>query len=275
MSDNPLSKLYRNKKIFITLPSKGKYYPSGINLSIDGDIGIMPMTAKDEILLKTPDALFNGNAMIEMIKSCVPDIKNPEELPACDLDPIILSIRMASKKTMDFDINCPHCNNNETYEIDLKNILGTCKPISENNEIVLDANTSIYVRPYSLNSQLKANIQKFHHGRMEYILSENTNISEDQKIEMFKNAFLEASNLTVELVSDNIQYIKIDDMKVSNKEHIHEWVENIDKELYKEIIEKIKSLSNSGMDNKLEIKCVSCNSDFTTVLDINPTNFFI
>ena len=75
MSDsNPLQQYFRQPKIFISLPSKGLYYGAG---SFQGDynsVPIMAMTGMDEILMKTPDALFNGEATFKVIESCCPFI---------------------------------------------------------------------------------------------------------------------------------------------------------------------------------------------------------
>jgi hypothetical protein len=54
------------------------------------------MTAKDELMLKTPDALMNGQATVEVIKSCVPSIKNPWHMPSIDIDTILIAIRIAT-----------------------------------------------------------------------------------------------------------------------------------------------------------------------------------
>ena len=88
MNENPLKQLYRSKSVYVNLPSRGRFYKSGLTLSIDDELGIMPMTAVDEIKLKAPDALFNGDALFDLIKSCVPDVADPDEIPTCDVDMI-------------------------------------------------------------------------------------------------------------------------------------------------------------------------------------------
>ena len=52
MSQNPLTHLYRKKSLYVALPSKGKYYKDGIELSVDEELGVLPMTTADEIKLK-------------------------------------------------------------------------------------------------------------------------------------------------------------------------------------------------------------------------------
>ena len=276
MSNNPLSKLYRNKSIFIQLPSKGKYYTSGIDLSIDGELGIMPMTAYDEISLKSPDSLFNGDGLINLIKSCVPDIKNPEEIPSCDIDPIIIGIRAASNKILETEVECPHCKTEQIFNLDLTMLLSSFTPINEDNTVILSENTKVIIRPYSLRSQLKTNIQTFHQMRMEAILNNNDSISDEKKLELFNTAFAEATKLTIELVADNIVAVELDNVTVTEKEHIFEWVQNMDKQTYKIIVDKIKELSSNTLDKTMTVQCSNseCNNTFETLVDLNPVSFF-
>ena len=58
-TSNPLQKYFRQPKLHVRLPSGGKYYPPGaLDLPESGEVAIYPLTAKDELLLKTPDSLI-------------------------------------------------------------------------------------------------------------------------------------------------------------------------------------------------------------------------
>ena len=71
--DNPLSRYFRQPAIYIKLPSGGQGYPPGvIDMPANGELPIYPMTALDEITSRTPDALFNGSAVMGIMSSCVP-----------------------------------------------------------------------------------------------------------------------------------------------------------------------------------------------------------
>ena len=95
--NNPLRKYFRQPKIYLTLPSKGRYYPqTAISMPESGEVPIFALTAKDEMLMKTPDALLNGEATVEVIRSCVPNILDPWHIPQIDLDALMIAIRMAS-----------------------------------------------------------------------------------------------------------------------------------------------------------------------------------
>ena len=62
-NSNPLKKYFRQPSIYVSLPTGNSYPPEVIEPSQSGEIGIMPMTAKDEIRFKTPDALMNGEGV--------------------------------------------------------------------------------------------------------------------------------------------------------------------------------------------------------------------
>ena len=68
ISNNPLKQYFRQPAIYVRLPSGGQHYPPGaINMPPNGELPVFPMTAMDEITYRTPDALFNGSAVISVI----------------------------------------------------------------------------------------------------------------------------------------------------------------------------------------------------------------
>ena len=86
IEQNPLRKYFRQPKVYITLPSRGNYYPDGVlNMPETNELPVFAMTAKDELIIKTPDALLNGQATVDIIKSCIPAINNPWHMPSVDL----------------------------------------------------------------------------------------------------------------------------------------------------------------------------------------------
>lgn len=76
MSDksNPLAGYFRKPELYVQIPTAGAFNPE-IEKTVLDEIGILPMTAIDEISMTNPDALLNGEAFVELIKSCVPTIR--------------------------------------------------------------------------------------------------------------------------------------------------------------------------------------------------------
>jgi hypothetical protein len=90
---NPLKNFFRQYKLFIRLPSGDQYYPDGtVDYNASGEVGIMAMTGQDELILKNPDALLNGEALVQVISSCVPAVRNVRALLTNDIDALITAI---------------------------------------------------------------------------------------------------------------------------------------------------------------------------------------
>jgi len=92
-----LSRYIRQPQIYITLPSGGKYWPAGsLEMPINGEIPVLSMSSYDELVLKTPDALMNGQSVVDIIQSCIRNIKDAWAMPVVDLDYCLIAIRIAS-----------------------------------------------------------------------------------------------------------------------------------------------------------------------------------
>ena len=123
--ENPLKKYYRQPKQYIKLPSGYKFYPEGaIQVPESGEIAVYPMTAKDELLFKTPDALLNGEATVTVIQSCVPAIKNAWAMPSIDVDAVLIAIRMATYgEKMSVPVTIPNTKIQRDFELNLQSSL--------------------------------------------------------------------------------------------------------------------------------------------------------
>jgi hypothetical protein len=74
--------------------------------------------------VRTPDALFNGTAVVELIKSCVPNILDPWRLNNIDIDAILVAIRAASGDgKMSIQSQCPACSETTEYDVNLMPLL--------------------------------------------------------------------------------------------------------------------------------------------------------
>ena len=122
---NPLQKYFRQPKNYMRLPSRGQYYPPGtLDMPVTGELPVYAMTAKDELPFKTPDALMNGQATVDVIQSCVPNIKNAWLMPSIDLDAVLIAIRVATYgESMDVSITVPNTTIKRDYSMDLRRAL--------------------------------------------------------------------------------------------------------------------------------------------------------
>ena len=121
IENNPLKQYFRRPSIYIKLPSGYKNYPAGvIDIPESGELPVYPMTAIDEITVKTPDALFNGSAIVDIINSCIPNIKDPWKLSSVDVDAVLIAIKSAADgNDMELETTCPACDESSTYGVNL------------------------------------------------------------------------------------------------------------------------------------------------------------
>ena len=148
---NPLIQAYRKPNMYVSLPSGGRFYKDKPTLSADNELAVYAMTARDELITKTPDALFNGEATVSLIKSCCPDIKDPNNMPVSDLLVILVGIRQASfGKDIDIDVKCPKCEHQNQLTLNASAMLSNTKSTTSDQEVVIQDDIKVTCNPYTL-----------------------------------------------------------------------------------------------------------------------------
>lgn len=250
---NPLKKYFRQPKIHIPLPSKGKYYPEGsIEIPDTGEFPVYAMTAKDELTMKTPDALLNGQATVDIIKSCIPAIKDPWQMPTLDLDAALLAIRIATYgEIMDITATIPNTSEKKEYQIDIRNVLNKLVTASYISEVQM-GEMKVYTRPLTYKQFTKTSLQTFEEQRVFAIIN-NDNMDDDEKLERFNNSFKKLTDISVNMMNRCVWKIQIGDTEVTNEQHITEFMNNSDKEFYKFITDHLEEQRKSFSIEPLKI----------------------
>jgi hypothetical protein len=273
---NPLKGYFRQFKLYLKLPSGTSYYAPGVvNFTDTGELGIMPMTGKDELILKNPDALLNGEALVEVIKSCVPNVSNPRALLTNDIDALITAIRYATyNDSLQTELVCPKCNHENLFKLDLQYSLDNMSFLDTEYVVNLDSGLSVFVKPYSFPELLKGLHAQFEQSKLTRAIESET-ISEDQRLKLFSSAFKELSTITYELMVNSV--IKVVDesknINVNDKADIKEFLQNIDKMSSDKISDLIKEINQIGIKRSFTAKCEKCEHEWESEIDFNPVNF--
>jgi len=237
---NPLQKYFRQPKIYLTLPSGGQFYPAGsLEVSESGEYPVFPMTARDEIMIKTPDALLNGEATVEVIKSCIPAIKNPWEMPAMDLDACLIAIRIATYgEKMEVSIKVPVTGEEKDFDLDLRIMLDQFSNVDYNREVEVNG-MKVLLRPLSYAEFTETSRKTFEEQRIFKVLNDS-NISEGDKLSTFNESFRKLTDLTMLTLEKSIAEIQIEEETVSDKEFIREFIQNSDKTLFEKVSDHVE-----------------------------------
>lgn len=273
---NPLQQYFRQYKLYLKLPSGTTYYKSDVIEFTDlGEVGIMPMTGKDELILKNPDALLNGEALIEVFASCVPALKKPRELLKPDIDALITAIRYATyNDSLEMTINCPKCGAENTYKLDLQYALDNMSFLEDNHVVNLDNGLSVFVRPYTFPDLLAGLHSQFETTKLARSI-ESPNLTEQQRASAFTSAFKEIAITKFKLMTSNIVRI-VDDAKginVTSKEHISDFLQNTDRDVIAKIDAMVEQINALGIKKTFTAKCTTCEHSWESEVDFNPVNF--
>lgn len=277
---NPLKKYYRQPKQFIKLPSGYKYYPQGaVEVSESGEVAVYPMTAKDELIFKTPDALLNGEATVTVIQSCVPAIKNAWQMPSIDVDATLIAIRMATYGTkMSVPITVPGTKIEKDYELDLQATLDKLLN-AQYQTTTLVGNMEITTQPLSYDQFSKMAIKSFEEARVQELIKDQ-DMAEEEKLKRFQQSLTKLTDLNVSMVGDTVASVKVDGQTVTDKNMIKEFIENAEKGFFQAVLDHLElqrqafALPTITVDSTEEEKEAGAPEQYTIPVQFDTANFF-
>jgi hypothetical protein len=271
---NPLSQYFRQPSIYIKLPSQGQYYPVGaLDMPANQELPVLPMTAIDEITYRTPDALYNGSATINVIQSCVPNIKNAWDIPSTDLDTVLIGIRIASYgHEMELASTCPACQHATELTCDLRHVLDQIqKP--DYSQCIPAGDMEIFLRPMTYKNLNDNNQVQFEQQKLLQTLGE-ADLPEADKLTALGDALKKVTELTVHSLAQSIGAIKTPTALVSEPEYIAEFLKNCDRKLFNRIRDRILELKAKSEMQPLKLECPECHHKYEQLITLDMSSFF-
>ena len=272
---NPLAKHFRQPAIYLKLPSGGRYWPEdAINLPVNGEVAIYPMTTKDEITLRTPDALINGAGVISVIQSCCPEIKDAWRMPSIDVDSIIIAIRIASYgNEMTFNSQCPSCKEINDYAIDLRTVLERIRMPDYDAPVEADnLKIKLYPQPYfAFNNTNQTQFEE-----QQFLRSiEDVNIDVDVRAAKMQEQAERIIQMGLDTLATSTEYIQIEDgTKVYAKDHLREFYANASIELVKQVQLRMTKINEEGAVKPMHVNCTECQKPFDIQITFDYAAFF-
>jgi hypothetical protein len=273
-SHNPLSNWYRQPKIYIRLPSSGKFYPVGaLDISASEDYPVFAMTAKDELMFKTPDALLNGQSTVEVIKSCIPAILNPWVMPSIDVDAVLIAIRIATYgETMEVGTSCPYCKEENFYDVNITQWLTHLNESSYEDTVTADP-IVIRTRPFTYKEITQNSLKTIEHQRIIEIVN-NESMSDEEKLKKFSESFIKLTEMTVDVVAQCIKSIETPDGISEDANQIKEFIHNAPKEVFDTVQKHLVALKDKLEIPTQTVKCKECEGEYLMPIVMDQSNFF-
>ena len=278
---NPLEPYFRKPQVYITLPSQGRWYQrQDITLTADNELAIYGMTARDDVLLNTPDAMLNGEALRKVIANCVPDVHNINALVTPDLEAIFVGMKLASGDgTIEINRVCPKCGHDCSWDLQCQPILDSQSIIDyQDGSVILDQSLEVHVKPYNF-QQRSLFIQREYQEERALRQWETMNPNSDDllKAEVMAQAIDNISKLTIDLVSASITHVKILEtgVVVTEPEHIRDWLASAPRAQAEAIIAAVDLLNKCGPDKNIPVACTACQHTWQETVSYDPISFFV
>ena len=273
MNQNPLQKYFRQPKIYISLPSKGLYNAPGSLAGTTENMPVMSMTGMDELMLKTPDALINGEATVQVIQSCCPTIKDAWEVSNLDLDMLLVAMRIATYgPDMEVTHTCGNCESTNNYIVDLNAALDHLSTCTYDNRITLK-DLTVLIKPLNYRQVTKFNLKNFELRRQ---LNQVFQLEDEQaKNKGITELYGQLGEIQNETYMDSIDSVQTPDGAVNDFEFIKEWIQNADKSIFDELKEKIEKNNSAWAIPKVHVQCDHCQHEDDVAVEMDQSNFFV
>lgn len=285
---NPLSGYFRAPKMYVPIPSGGKFYTDKVvEMPESGELPIFAMTGKDEMIMKNPDALLNGEAVAEVVKSCCPNVKNPRQMLSSDVDVLLVAIQGATVGDLvEVTAKCPKCNEEQKGDASIDVAIESMAVLDDVYIVEHEAKDlptlKIEIRPFTYESSIQAGVVNFQSTRSLQALADIPD--EMERLHAFNENFKQIAALNFSLIADSIASISYnvndEDHAVTDRDDIIEFLDNSDSTVGKAIEAKIKEINAIGINHEMQMQCETCLDDdndpfvFTGQVNFDPVNFF-
>jgi hypothetical protein len=273
LPNNPMTQYVRKPAIYIRLPSQGKFYPNGaLNMPPNGELPVLPMTSVDEITYRTPDALFNGSATVSVIKSCVPNIRDPWVMPSADMDAVLVGIRIASYgHDMDINVACPSCKHSEDLTVDLRKV-NDLLTVGDYNTPVIIGDLEFYFQPMTFQTVNQNSQVQMEQQQMIRAFEQSTD--ETERSDQVAKIMTAINQATTKTVAASIAVIKSPTALVTENEFIIDFLKNCDSKIFNQLKNHAVALKVASEVKPVSITCTECKHEYTQPFTLDLSSFF-
>jgi len=257
--------------ITINLPSNGVMYTNQINDTVkeSGEVHVRPLSMRDDLAFKTPDLLISGSAVKDALIHCVDEIVNPGSMYACDVNTLLVALRIATTgeimqvkiKNDKHNPEDPKSQSSYTFDVDLRNCIRNGKTIKSIDDltVTLENGQVVIIRPMTFDESIK--MLKMEIDSMGVELD-----SDDARVEYIKQGLQEATTMALNMI------VSVDG--ITDKAMIEEWYNEIPRNLYKPVRDLFNKISELGPNLEFDAYDPVTKEKWKSKVPIDPLDFF-
>lgn len=256
---NPLLERIRLPGMSFRLPSLGLFYDKTVLDAENGEVHVHPLMAIDELIIRNPDKILNGEAVSEICKHCIPEVVNPKRLLSKDVDFLMLALRRVSygsKMEVKYKHTCKEAKDHE-YIFDLEQTISATKSIDPTvvksmHQLTLENGQIVKITPVRFDYNIE--IMQIANSMLD---------KKGEELDAIQKELFRSTANVIEAVDDT-----------TDQEMIREWLTKISSTMYKDITKTIEKLSQWGALPMIHAPCQDCGDLLVIDVPVNPVNFF-
>lgn len=264
---NPLLAGLRLPGETVRLPSRALTYTTKqleqTIIDNNGELHVYPMTTYEEILMKTPDLLFSGQAIVQTFARCVPGIYSPLELLAKDVDFLLVVLRKityGASVEVQYKHDCED-SKKHTYAININSFLQNLKEL---DPTTLAADTSI-----SLPNGQHVTLRPF---LLKDVISASQRAMANQSIE--NQTDLEFAETLRKSIIEGLAPAIVSVDQTTEPAFIEEWLNQLPAPWVDDISSVVEKVNKFGIEFQADVKCQDCEAVVRLNVPLNPQSFF-
>jgi hypothetical protein len=191
------------------------------------------------------------------------------------MDALLIAVRIATYgEQMDITIGCPKCQTKNDFGIDLTHLMDETKNWKF-DDLLEVGDLKITFQPLNYKEINAESLRNFEESKIMKIVNNET-IDDEKKRELFQDAFLRLTALTVGLIGKTICKIEMSNgVVVEDPNHIAEFVSNVDRKTFKAVQDHLDQQRDKNSFKQFEGKCSNCETELSTPILFDNANFFV
>jgi hypothetical protein len=185
---------------------------------------------------------MSGQAIVDVIQHCIPNIKNAWHMPNIDLDVALIAIRLA---TYGEKMTTPITFGDDIemeYTVDLRNVMDDLlNTVNWDPVVQINDDLTVFVRPMTYKQISESALKTFETQKIIQVVN-NDKLDEEEKLKLFKESFSKLTDITLGMVQSSIIRIDSSEGSTDNPKFIAEFIENVDKNIFNKIQEHLDRL---------------------------------
>lgn len=271
---SPLQKYKRQPKLFIDLPSKGAWYSPQVAEKFE-ELEVYSMSASDEIAVKTPDALITGNAVVNIIQNCIPEIKNAWGVVAQDFEYLLAAIRIASYgDNMNVSHKCSKCGNEDNFGLPLQTLLDHLSTVSPSYDVHIEGFT-IRMRPLTYKETIENQLytMKVRRELSQTIKSIDDN---DERDKILNGIYERINKQTEKIICEAILEISTPDGETENNPvFVKDFILNNEGKYFSAVQKQYAENNKQLAVPKTDVSCSECENKDSIAPILDYSSFFL